>query len=106
MKLFKPWTFGLHYERRNRALWDLRFAPPEMVQYPSRWGRGFQEVRLVTLDPGTQLKVDRIYIRAGVGDYDSITFRAEVMHMGVFRKVRFWAKLDDVNKIEYGKVAA
>jgi hypothetical protein len=98
--LLAPWQFGLHYEKRNRGLWDLKFAPPVMDQYPTPWKTTFHEVRLVTLDPGTELKVDRIFIRCHTEGYDSVTFRAEVYHMGVFKKVRFWAKLIDVNKME------
>lgn len=61
----------------------------------------------VTLPAGTTLKVDRIYIRKGVGDYDSLTFFATHIpgvtdvKRGPFakRKPRFWAKLGDVNRI-------
>jgi len=73
-----------------------------MDQYPSKWKSSFQEVRLVTLDPATELTVDRIYIRAKQGEYDSVTFRGEVYTLGVYRKVRFWAKLNEVNNIVYG----
>jgi hypothetical protein len=98
--LLAPWTFGLHYEKRNRGLWNLLFSPPEMASYPSRWRHGFQDVRLATLEKGTNLVVDRIFIRQGAENYNSVSFRGDVSHMGVIRKVRFWAKLADVNKIK------
>jgi hypothetical protein len=101
LRLTKPWTFGLHYEHRNRKLWDLMFAPPEMVSYPNKWRSGFQDVRLLTLDAGTNLNFSRVFIRKGQTEYDSVTFYGDVHHNGVIRKVRFWAKLSDVNKIEY-----
>lgn len=39
------------------------------------------------------LTVDRIFIRKGSRDFDSVTFR--------WNKNRFWVKLDDANKIEF-----
>lgn len=57
----------------------------------------------------TELKIDRYYIRQGLGDFDSVTFRTNhwVSAPGdplfkASRKVkslRFWAKLSDVNQI-------
>lgn len=55
-----------------------------------------------TLPKGTQLKIDRIYIRKGNEDYSSITFYIEDCPDKTFRpkkKIRFWSKLDDVNNI-------
>jgi hypothetical protein len=101
IRLTEPWTFGLHYEHRNRRLWDMMFAPPEMQPHPNRFRFGFQDVRLLTLVDGTELKISRVFIRQGSEDYDSVTFYGGVHHMGVIHKARFWAKLDDVNKIEY-----
>ncbi|ATW58087.1 hypothetical protein CNR34_00154 [Pseudomonas phage nickie] len=62
----------------------------------------------------TRLKIDRIYIRQGQGDFDSVTFRSDcwMSNLGdpLFTKkyvngrkvpsIRFWAKLADVNRIE------
>lgn len=61
----------------------------------------------------TRLKIDRIYLRQGSGDFDSVTFRSDcwVVDTGhpLFAKkyvkgkkvqsIRFWAKLDDVNRM-------
>lgn len=66
----------------------------------------------VTLPTGTVLAVDRIYIRKGSSDYSSITFWAKGLGESevknrwskISRKWklhRFWAKLQDCNKIEF-----
>jgi hypothetical protein len=55
---------------------------------------------LATLPKGTQLKFDRIYIRAGVTAYNSVTFRTT--KIGPDKKLhskRFWVKLQDANNI-------
>lgn len=66
----------------------------------------------VTLPADTHLIVDRIYIRKGSEDFDSVTFvipKADKA-FGQIRidkkntSVRFWAKLDDVNNIEFDLV--
>lgn len=55
-----------------------------------------------TLPKGTQLKIDRIYIRKGQDEYSSITFYIEDCPDKTFKpkkKIRFWVKLSDVNNI-------
>ena len=59
----------------------------------------FQDNLKVTLPPGTNLKIDRVYLRKGLKSYDSITFWAKLP--GEKKKMSFFAKLDDVNKIGY-----
>ena len=55
---------------------------------------------LATLPAGTQLVIDRIYIRRGVEAYNSVTFRTNKnCPEKKFRSKRFWARLADVNKI-------
>jgi hypothetical protein len=49
-----------------------------------------------TVPRGATLTVDRIYIRKGKQDYDSLTFWATGLGA---KKIRFWAKLADVNRI-------
>lgn len=54
----------------------------------------------VTLKAGQRLSIDRVYIRKGASDFSSITFN----YIGAPRgsgRVRFWAKLSDVNNIEF-----
>lgn len=50
-----------------------------------------------TLPAGTELKIDRIYIRKNKSKYDSISFR---ITKGLYAKCRFWAKLTDVNTMD------
>lgn len=53
-----------------------------------------------TLPDKTYLTFDRVYIRRGVSGFDSVTFRTNKnCPEANFRGRRFWAKLDDVNKI-------
>lgn len=119
VKLKKDWTFALYEENRNEALlarvnnrveepaytnWEAHFAWSEAKHHYS-----------FTLPKETVLVIDRIYIRKGQDDFDSITFliqdcpdkelvgwnstqrdEKKIFH----RKSRFWAKLDDVNKLD------
>jgi hypothetical protein len=60
----------------------------------------------VILPKGTILKVDRIYIRKGQDDYSSLTFFITGSPHPMLSdkkgpKRRFWAKLADVNDIEF-----
>lgn len=49
----------------------------------------------ITIPAGTVLKVNRIYIRQGAEDFDSMTFQCDGNKD--FPKGRFWLKLTDVN---------
>lgn len=53
-----------------------------------------------TLKAGQRLSVDRVYIRKGASDFSSITFNYIGAPKGSGR-VRFWAKLADVNGLEF-----
>lgn len=53
----------------------------------------------VFLPRQTCLIIDRIYIRKGSPDYDSITFRIAECPDKKLVKARFWVKLRDANKI-------
>lgn len=66
----------------------------------------------VTLPKGTELIVDRIYIRKGASDYSSITFRTTSLGSAnvpnsSYRKsktkksLRFWVKLQECNTIVF-----
>ena len=128
LTLSQAWTFDLHDERRNRGLFEYLGAVPI--------GRKDEKKAIVRLKVGQELKIDRIYIRKGIGDFDSVSFllvgektkRREISEIGVRymetprkpssltverfeyteirrpRSVRFWAKLDDVNKMEVENV--
>lgn len=69
------------------------------VTHTSAWGDEVHHKAFatVTLPKGTILTTDRIYIRKGISEYSSITFlirETSIPHKG---KIRFWAKLADVN---------
>jgi hypothetical protein len=137
--LAKPWTFTVHNEYRNESLvkWLGKWVeqpgwgghPLGEVKRPDG-GRDWEASQKITtpctLPKGSQLRVDRIYIRKGVSDYNSVTFfligaanppevhnrvAIQVMGPGERRElpytvkkpkkpVRFWAKLDDVNTMK------
>ena len=62
---------------------------------------------LVTLEAGSVLRIERIYIRQGAGDFDSVTFRLiDGPNKSLLPKkaggtagvkCRFWVKLADLN---------
>jgi hypothetical protein len=55
---------------------------------------------LVTMPAGQQLKFDRIYIRAGITAYNSVTFRTtKIGPDKKFHSKRFWVKLQDANNV-------
>lgn len=100
--LAQPWAFALYNERRNATLMALlgdarpfEYVPVEAVP--------------VSLPAGTELILDRYYIRQNLDDFDSVSFRiagasaAAQLYGGLGskakRQARFWAKLDDVNKM-------
>jgi hypothetical protein len=66
---------------------------------PTEW-IAEEKLDAICLPVGTVLKVDRIYIRKGkdMSNYSSISFYAQLP--GDKSKIRFFAKLDDVNTIE------
>lgn len=54
----------------------------------------------VTFPKGTQLKVDRIYIRQSAESFASVTFRTtKVCPDKKYASKRFWVKLRDANQI-------
>lgn len=54
----------------------------------------------VTIPKGTVLCIQRIYIRNGQQDYDSVTFSIAKVK-GSKISGRFWVKLDNANEIHY-----
>jgi hypothetical protein len=63
--------------------------------------RNLQKSIKVVLPRTTILKVDRIYVRKGASEYNSLSFVLKKAPFYFKGKVRFWAKLPDVNKIEF-----
>lgn len=93
LRLTSDWTFDLFYEYRNASLEKALGMSVSNVH--AKVGSS----RKVTLDAGTVLMVDRIYIRKGAEGFDSVTFRIHSSPK-IKGKPRFWAKLGDVNQIE------
>lgn len=127
--LDSDWTFLLAPEDRNKTLYELlgkyqdqdfyHGAKPTWVNVHtpneritiSRRALNIEEEKMwapreFTLPRGTLLQVDRIYIRKGMDDFDSITFtmpgkKVVVDGMTVRRQVRFWVPLDHANNIHF-----
>lgn len=59
---------------------------------------------VVTIPAGVVLKINRIYIRQGAEDFDSVTFNCAKNKK--FPNGRFWLKLEDVNKMDVCKPVA
>lgn len=112
LTLTKPWTFRLFLEHRN-----LKFAKQRKyytgdedwnVYVDGKYRNGLVSVA-VTLDAGTVLECDRVYIRTfnksrvqEGDDYDSITWKIIDPKKGkAARNCRFWTKLSDANEIEF-----
>lgn len=113
LRLTSDWAFALHREWRNETMFShlgLKYD-----------GEGFV---LARLPKDTILKVDRIYIRKGASDFDSVTFMIPGQKIkgetttGTYKvvgdptvytyerktptkPVRFWVKLDHANEIEF-----
>lgn len=118
--LTKDWTFNLYLEYRNKSLYseivtinygggvssdfvtknkklndDIETLRKRELSY---WRLYLKEIFTpFTLPKDTFLIVDRLYIRKGAEDFSSVTFRS----MYNEKKIRFWAKLKDINTIEF-----
>lgn len=123
IRLTKTWTFTLHHAI-NSKLWD-RLSLPEPIPFykmeidPSvddYMSRGVSEyiakkekykkqmlAASVKISKGTILIIDRVYIGNGASDFDSVTFRIPryVNENHPLGGCRFWAKLEDVNRIYF-----
>ena len=129
LKLTNPWTFTLHWEARNRTLVEACLMPyltknKGPAKNSDLWymeGLTYKGTSIkttneeITLPAGSILSVDRIYIRQGVKDFNSVTFRLIKSSASTIiisdgsvlainpkvRSIRFWAKLADANRIEF-----
>lgn len=115
--LIKPWDFKLYLEHRN-----ISFAEAEGHTLPQTntgytWnvylpGGGYKLATVDhTLQPGTVLECDRIYIKttsksaATVEDsFDSITWKVVINNKAVKNK-RFWVKLTDCYNLEFDETS-
>lgn len=91
--LTKDWKFKLFFEHRNDQLVEyFKLTAP----VGSRYGIS-EKYEEVTLPEGTEIKIDRLYIKKGNSTFDSVTVYAKIP--GEKRKRRFWVKLHDFNTI-------
>jgi hypothetical protein len=107
--------WGLVSELPNPSVATALQASPKSIGTDDyfrddEWHCREKGVANITLPANSILRIDRIYIRRGKDEYDSITFTVDDCPIpelkpkkmkGGLRKgtLRFWAKLDDVNTI-------
>lgn len=127
LTLSQSWEFTLYLETRNENLasyfnfraWDItgNLCLDEADQRSRGWnkveGSKSRFYKKITLPKDTILTIDRIYIRKGAADFSSVSFFLDKKSLDkTFSKnieslsnakgpIRFWAKLEDVNKIEF-----
>jgi hypothetical protein len=97
--LAEDWTFTLFHESRNYQL-IAKLDPDRILdKYDIYRASNYEDYpKPVTMWAATVLIVDRIYIRQNQANYDSVTFRVKSSPQR-YEKARFWAKLDDVNRM-------
>jgi hypothetical protein len=98
--LAEDWSFELYPEHRNKIFGERAgygykyvYARPSWTKNDIEWPNCN-----ITLPQGTMLKIDRIYIKSGQKEFDSITFKVAKTIDGI-PYGRFWVKLADANKI-------
>jgi hypothetical protein len=94
--LSKDWTFTLFNEYRNNSL----IEPLTQRRYHQVKETEFS----FTLYASTVLTVDRIYIRKGNPEYNSITFLIPKQYNTIKYgngKIRFWVKLKETENMEF-----
>ena len=96
-----PVMISASFENREKMIWSQKMYDEWRVKFDV-YQKAAREKHTKTIDvyitEGCTLTVDRIYIRKGAPEYDSVSFFVEGL---VPKKIRFWAKLDDCNNIEF-----
>lgn len=100
LRLTEDWSFPVKSEYRNSDLRRVFNDKPGIDYIPAG--------TVVTFPKGTVMAVERIYIRRGASDYDSVTFRTITSpdprlaskKNGGTGSVRFFAALWDVNNMD------
>lgn len=100
IKLEEDWEFTLYIESRNFTL--LSAITNEDWNYSNYREKG---PITTTLPKGSKLTVDRIYIRQGLSNFSSLSFYLDAPEISK-KRLRFWAKLVDVNNIIFSIVNA
>lgn len=126
IELTRDWEFDLYDERRNSSLIKIArdkniLSDSHLIQIRRNFGNGYYNQPRYTDDfilalngngglackfkisKNSKLKIDRIYIRKGdSSEFDSMSFiLLEGNEKTTKSSVRFWAKLEDCNKIYY-----
>lgn len=111
LEVAEDWTFHLYREHRNLALLQALGFVDQERRYYYYAGRGNESAGEVTIPEGTRLTVDRIYIRKGAKEFDSITFildrktcSDERIANTKGKPMRFWVKLADINGVFFKEV--
>ena len=111
--LLKPWTFKLEDEHRNEKFFDAIHGEDKRTIAYYGYGPSYQtnptptavcrtpfvlkraDPTPTTLPKGTELFIERIYIRKGAGKFDSMTFR--ILKGGPVPAGRFWVNISEIN---------
>ena len=126
--LAEDWTFPLQAEGRNKSLWEALGLPTlqpsdwwlwedritserkqELINAGLTFSYGDINTysgnrRMIlrgtaTLPKGTVLAIDRIYIRKGAKEYNSVTFFVRETTIPHKKQLRFWVSLPDANRM-------
>ena len=117
LTLTKAWSFKLHDDYRNEKFWRALHGAPVRQPYYYGWDQvshsylnsptpttvctslGEHKAPPVktVLPKGTTLSIDRLYVRKGLKDFDSISFRIVKEGNSPIPSGRFWAHIDDIN---------
>ncbi len=94
IELAQDWTFELYDEYRNSNFFEYLG-----LQRPGRDAMYDPKSVTASLPADSVLKINRIYIRKGQKDFDSVTFFLVHSKGKKVTKARFWVKLADANRI-------
>jgi hypothetical protein len=101
IRLIYKWEFRLFKERRNRTLLQAKkLIDPELPYYYPLYSET-NGYHLTSLPEGSVLTVDRIYVRKGAPEYDSVSFVLQAKSAGYTGRIRFWVKLKDLDEMEF-----
>jgi hypothetical protein len=129
IRLTQDWAFDLYNEDRNSSMMKQVADTRDIGR---SWNNTLTSIRAI-VPAGEQLKIDRIFIRKGAAEFDSVTFfwvgkripgysetrdipasgspgtyyyrpARTVVDKYPAQPVRFWAKMDDVNTIHFEPV--
>jgi len=117
--LASAWSFTLYSEDRNLGFIKtlvkagLITEAEALIAFPTkRWnttastslsdvGRGTNlPLRSITLPPNSTLTVDRIFIRKGASNFNSVTFVLKSTPARTWKQARFWVKLHEANQLQ------